>query len=308
MNAVRKHPAFFAGLIALGLFIVGEGWCVFQRVHAARSAQVQLEQRRRELRSIAAVQPAPTADNAARILGDLTRISGVLAALRTSLKGKGPGATLQNTPAPSRRIDAYFDIAAFVEKMRVRALECGVGLKTDERFGFTEYANAGPEPELIRAVFRQRLLAERVLEVLFQAHPRELLALQRERAPATGERVSRNEAASRQTTAHDGDYFEIDPDVSARVRGLVDTMAFRLVFTGQTAALRTFVNQIAELELPLAVRTIEVEPVAMTATVGSLAAGKTPAVLPLVPQSLSRFTVTVEYIELTDVPLPVPVG
>ena len=36
-------------------------------------------------------------------------------------------------------------------------------------------------------------------------------------------------------------------------------MAFRLVFTGQTAALRTFLNQLASFQLPVLVREVEVE-------------------------------------------------
>ena len=44
--------------------------------------------------------------------------------------------------------------------------------------------------------------------------------------------------------------------------GFVDTEAFRFVFTGQTAALRAFLNRLASFELPVLVREVEVEPAA----------------------------------------------
>ena len=52
----------------------------------------------------------------------------------------------------------------------------------------------------------------------------------------------------------------VDPRVTARVKGFIDTMAFRITFTGQTAALRNFVVRLAEFELPILVREVEVEP------------------------------------------------
>ena len=142
------------------------------------------------------------------------------------------------------------------------------------------------------------------------------------------------------------DYFVIDPRVSARVKGYVDTTAFRFVFTSQTAALRNFLNRLASFELPVLVREVEVdaataeesvmvkngeevavksetesetpasvvlagEPVASKGNAAKAVAGKASATArpprtamatPIVSKSLSKYTVTVEFIELVPAP------
>ena len=45
-----------------------------------------------------------------------------------------------------------------------------------------------------------------------------------------------------------------------RAPGFLDSTAFRLVFVGQTSALRAFLNRIGSFELPVLVREVEVEP------------------------------------------------
>jgi hypothetical protein len=296
MDWFRKSPLFFSALIALGLILAGEGWCWFGRARAAGAAQKKYEQKRRELRTLTEVRPALNREVAAEIERDLARTEVALAAMRTELRGRGEAAgLLHDARVPERRPDAYFDIATFVEKMRDRAQAQGVGLKADERFGFAAYANAGPEQELIAPVFRQRLLAQHLLVALFDSRPRQLVSMLRARPLTKAE-----QQAGRAGPAPGGesaDYFEIDPRVSARVPGFVETTAFRVVFVGPTAALRAWLNRLAAFDLPFVVRAVEVEPAGREAGVPAPAAN---AATPLVPQSLSRFSVTVEFIDLAS--------
>jgi hypothetical protein len=130
------------------------------------------------------------------------------------------------------------------------------------------------------------------------------------------------------------DFFAIDPRMSVRAPGVLEATAFRLTFIGQTSSLRAFLNRLARFELPVLVRDVRVEPatvveslpapVAVEAMSGGLAmpepasvvltanspvaprASRTPpaanAVAPLVARVFSRFTVTVEYVELVSPP------
>jgi hypothetical protein len=123
--------------------------------------------------------------------------------------------------------------------------------------------------------------------------------------------------------------------VSVRVPPYVDSTAFRIVFTGQTTVLRGFLNRLASFELPVLVREVEVEPataedssVAATddttaapapdasaattapsivlnaeppaepATKPAVVKVTRPTAAPIVEKPLSKFTVTVEYIDL----------
>ncbi len=134
------------------------------------------------------------------------------------------------------------------------------------------------------------------------------------------------------------DYFTIDPSVSARVAGYLGTTGFRVSFISQTATLRNFLNRLASFELAILVREVEVdvataeeilaqsvaEPAAPTEAVDSspvasvvLSTEQAPPAeekpkaptdrtartsTPIVPKSFSKFTVTVEHIELLPPP------
>ena len=303
MSWGRKYPVFATSLLVLGLLVLAEAGGLTERCVTARTARKRLEQASRELRSLAAIQPAATPENAALIESDLVRTTRVLAAMQAGLATEGPrAARLRDTPAPEHRPDAFFDIAAFVEAMRARAQQAGVALKPDERFGFSTYANEAPESARLAAVFRERQIVQYLLEALLDAQPHQLLSVQRERLAGPARNAAPNPAGAqpgRAPGAGETDYFEIDPRVSARVPGVVETAAFRLSFTGHTAALRTLLNKLAEFELPVVVRAVEVAPADRLAD-GSAPARPDPA--PLVAPPWSRFTVTVEFIALAPFP------
>lgn len=270
---------------------ISVGWSV-ERGFALKKLQAQLRTKQREARNLAQVQPAPTPENEALVAAGLEQANAALAAMRADLTGRSLSVDrLKLQSVPERRPDAFFDIADFVERMRFRAEQAGVGLKSDERFGFAEFAHVGPEQDEIPAVFRQRLVMQYLLEQLFDARPERLLTVRRERPTSA---TSRDTRAT--TTTASADLFEVDPRMTARVPGFVDATAFRLEFTGGTGTLRTFLNRLSTFELPLVVRSVEVErqnePPGLRASEGEIA--------PLVVPATSRFTVTVEYIELTE--------
>jgi hypothetical protein len=223
----------------------------------------------------------------------LIAASNELESLRTQLVPRadlisGP----DKSPVPVERADGYFDIASFIERMRDYAQEQGVELKADERFGFSDYAHTGPAPGDVSLVFKERVAMESLLKALFDARPRQLLAVQRERRATTVEQV--NAATVR------ADTFDWDQRASVRRAGSINARALRISFVSQTASLRTLLNRLAEADLALVVRGVEVAP--MTLAVGRVenAELEKNRPRPLVPQSYSRFTITVELIEGAD--------
>jgi hypothetical protein len=286
--------------------------------------------------------PAPTKEVAATIEADLAKAQRALTTMRGELTGRGPAAERMATAkVPTVRTDAFFDLATFIEKSRELAKKHDVEVRPEaSRFGFSLYANAGPEVDRIAPVFHQRLVAQYLLEALFEAKPRALLSVQRERTFTKKEREERDAAIAALNgapidatmtlpgsgEAEGPDFFELAPAVSARAKDYLDTTAFRIAFTGQTSALRTFLNKLAAFELPVLVREVEVDPAAgeeaaaasdeaepaAPAPVASVvltnkpAAPKAPAKpaapAPIVAKPLSKFTVTVEYIVLVAPP------
>jgi hypothetical protein len=321
MNSLRNHPLFGGALILLSALCLAEiAFALKFRGESAEAAQL-LEARRAELASTAIQRPFPSPENAAAVESDLENSQRVVAAMRASLRGSPERAGAILSAPPASRTDAFFDLARFVERNRERATSAGVAIHADERFGFGLYANEGPEPDLIPGVHRQKAVVDFLLGVLFDARLRELVAVQREvaRIPGAEGRPYIAEVAPQNDTT----FFSVDPRVTARVPGFVDSTGFRITFVGQTGALRDFLNRIAAFELPVIVRSVEIEPMAEpqrtqgpAASAPSLASlfgspvqqpgAPTAATGPvsIVSQNLSRFTVTVEFIELVAPPNP----
>ena len=126
------------------------------------------------------------------------------------------------------------------------------------------------------------------MDALFKAGPDTLIALQRERPRAVGRQVpgarpaKGNPGAPPAATDDARDFLPIDGGVLVRSPGDGPREFFRVEFAGSTPALRELVNQLADFGLPLAVRSVEMEPLA-PATVGR-----------------SRFVVTVELVGPTS--------
>lgn len=304
MSWVRKNPVFAASLLVLGLTVLVEAGLIGERWAAARAVRKRLEGVGRELRALAALAPAPTPENAARIEADLGRARQERAALQADLAPPAPEASRQfSRPVPARRPDAFFDLADFVESTRARARQAGVLLRADERFGFSAYVHEAPEAGQIAAVFRERVVVHYLMEALLTAQPHQLVSIQREHSPElAGIRGRGNPAgspAAGMPGAAGSDYFAIDPRLSLRMPEVIETTAFRLTFTGHTATLRALLNKLAEFELPVVVRAVEVAP---ADRLRDDPAPARPEAQPLVASPWSRFTVTVEFVALASRP------
>jgi hypothetical protein len=258
MNWYRHYPGFAIGLTVCGLVAAGGISLGVERWMASRAEATRLQQRRAELEGVGQVNPAPTREVAAAIEADLARAQAALAAMKTELSGQ-PAAVekLRAVKVPAARTDAFFDLATYVERVKEAAAKAGVQLRPEAaRAGFAQYANEGPETDRIEPVFRQRQLAEHLLNLLLEARPEAIVAIRRERPRTKVEREAEAQALAngQPPPAPEGgdgpDFFTLDPRGSARVPGFVETSAFRLTFQGETAALRLFLNRLAAFELP----------------------------------------------------------
>jgi hypothetical protein len=305
MNWLKRNPLLGAVLVGSVLAIGVEAWLLQQMRTRAARALAGLEQKKQERDWLGRQSPAPSEANEQAITQELELARSVLAGLRAALQSRE--GKLPPPAAPAKPIDAYFDIAAFVEKTRALAARAQVMIKPEERFGFATHSNEGPAEELVPAVFRQRWAAQYLVEALLEARPRALVGVQRERPLTAARREQRNQPAQAGAAVANpagggasGDFFDFDTANSLRVPGQVESEAFRLEFTGQTPALRAFLNSLAALPLPVIVRRVEVEP--LTSESAAAAASEPGAPVPLVTQNLSKFAVVVECVELLPSP------
>jgi len=304
-----------AALLAVGLALE-IGWMLDRR-SAARDSEQAVEQLAERLSAFNEVVPAPTAAVTAMIEVDLTTAGEAVASLRDQLTGRSERARfIETNEPPAQRADMFFEIARFGEAQRAAAREAGVVLRENEAFGFAAYAHSGPALVHVAQVHRQRLLAEYLLEQLWAARPHRFEGLERARPGESNP----PEAPWVANEPGESDYFEIDPQVSARRAGLVRTEPMRVGFTGQTGALRTLLNRLADFDLPVLVRRVEVEPAVAALPAARDAGGRSrdvfagvfgspagdasvsEAPVPLVAENFSRFTVTVEFIDWVNPP------
>jgi hypothetical protein len=365
MHWYRKYPLFASALTLCALLVLGEGWLIYDRFAASRAAQKKLVEREAELMAMKDLVPVPTRPVATAIEADLARARRAVAAMQVELSGRGPAAErLSGAKVPTARTEAYFDLATFVEKTRELAKKNDVEIRPEAaRLGFALYANEGPKEDRIASAFHQRQVVQFVLESLIEARPRSIFSVQRERALNKSEKDALLAAQAAAAAAASGsappepppegtagpgsppepespELFVIDPRVTARAYGYIDTTPVRVVFTGQTAVLRSFLNKLASFELPVLVREVEVdrasaEEIAAAAVVSAEAGNvadaaadtppapsvvlaivpkapaaptsgkplpKVPVAIPIVSKPLSKFTVTVEYLDLVAAP------
>jgi hypothetical protein len=113
--------------------------------------------------------------------------------------------------------------------------------------------------------------------------------------------------------------FTVDPMVTARVPGAINTLAFRIKFISYSESLRILLNDLAKFDLPLVVRSVEAEPAPQDQArllamfnAGTDASATTAAPVdlsnrkPVITENYSEFTLVIEYIELPKPPAAEP--
>jgi hypothetical protein len=325
MQPVRQHPLFYTVILAL-LLLLAAGLVMLIAVRQSLGVIMSdFELRQRQYQSLSESRIAPTSENAREVIADLEQNSQILVQMLDTLNASGSDDLLLFQGVPKSRTDAYFNLATFVERSRQLAEQAGVEVGAEERFGFGAYANEGPDAEFIEAIFKQRRIAEVLLEALFSAKPERLIGVFRDDWELARDEPGGVRPVTRAGNNKVGETFVIDPQVTARVPDVVRTYAFRLEFVGQTASLRTFMNRVAGSDLPLVVRSVDVESHApperrtrgrqredpFAAIADQASSLDLPALqaarVPIVHRNLARFAVTVEFLEIRIEP-PKPAG
>ena len=315
MDALKKNPLFAALLLASVAAVGFEGWQIYATRQRALRAAVQLEAKRQERDWLAHRSPALSEENERAIAADVAALEQKVSDLRTLLAGRGQW--LPAAPAISR--DSYFALGKFTQHLKALAVEQQIALPGDERFGFATYANEGPDADLVAPVHRQRVVIQHLVETLFEARPRSLVGVQRERPLTVAQRTAMRTppapgaapvAAPTRASGQSADFFEPDARLRLHAPGLVEGELYRFEFTGQTQALRAFLNGLVASPLPVVVRAVEVEPAgtdvgatadAETAAAPSTAASAAQLPVPLVTRNFSKFAVVVECVDVLPV-------
>ncbi len=274
MHARRGARWKRVGTVVVVVGAIGASIMVWGEVEAWAVARNQLRLKEREWRALGG--------NVELAQEGLAAIEAEMEARRAEIArwwaASRLGRVERDAEVSGRTEEAFFELAGFVERMRERAAANGVNVKEGERFGFAEFTAVGPERERIAEVMRQRELAEAVLSTLFEAAPEELVACERGESEASERRV------------REMDTFGVDRRWSLGADEIRAT-AYRVRFVGRTDVLRKLLNGLAEAALPMAVTSVDVEPVKGAAAVAGADEGR------FVASGGSEFSVTVERLD-----------
>lgn len=279
MKKWLRQFSFWLALLT-GVALASESaWLEVERRNAHRLT-LSWRQRLHQYEEFAKASPARTLQNEQAMVDEILRLQREVMALRMALfpavDDRADGVK------PEGRIGAYFDVAALIVRLRAVAGAADVLVKSNEHFGFAAYAHEAPLDADLARVQEQCVVGETLLKRLFSARPRELLAVKRTPVSVPSLAVDRQQA----------DHFVLDRGLSLRGEDGWETLAFRIEFSGETSALRRFLEAVAHATELLVVRSVDAAPsgggVAEKVSRKEVATG-------LVAQpAISRFTVTVE--------------
>ncbi|MGB0744484.1 MAG: hypothetical protein ACPGSB_08150 [Opitutales bacterium] len=308
MSFLKKNLLFVVIVVlCTGAFLAGAYLLISEsgKIEKGKRGLAAAETR---LSSLLNADPAPTRDNLATAENNLEELSNELEAIRSNLQR---GAALRTTSDP---ISVMAGIQQYISQFQRATAEkkdeagepAAIETPDDFGFGFKPYVKetTPPEDPTEAAVLdKQRQILSYLLTQLIAADPASIDVVEREVL---------------ETSIEGAKSLTVSDAITARVPGAIDTMAFSITFSGYTYALRDFLNTLAEFELPIVVRNIEVSRPSGRETVvapaessgaGGLAdffgvadSSEENAVpegpKPVIEENISQFTIILEFIEI----------
>ena len=310
MGLFKKNPAFCVFCVAAVLvFAAGATLVVMESGKLSKSKQ-QVASADSQINGLLQANPAPTPANVQAAQQNAAALSAKLLSIRENLE-RGSRLTISNDGTRvmsglQKYISNYRrQVASHKNAAEVAA---PIQIPADFAFGFEKYlkeTNISQDSALVPQLDKQRQVLSYILNQLIAADPAGIQAVERE---ILGEPTSETSG------------FEINPAISARVPGTIDTLAFRVTFTGYTPTLRKFLNNLAQFDLPIVVRSVTVDRPATNAKTanakkpkasniddifGAFAGSSSPVEaapdanqIPVISETESSFTVTLEFIEI----------
>lgn len=345
MKFFKENPIFSTLLVVLLLAFAAGAWFDYSAYEKSRKEDRQESGAETDLRRTLALSPAPTQDNLEAAKANLAALQESLRQQIETTKGSNPDLLVGEVPGNGTellfRLRGYRDQLEREAKQQIpinvneqsvadgNVVNPGVKLPDNFAFGFSRYLHSEvpPRAEDIAEVFLQKQILEYTIEQLLATRPIEIKAVQRETLEVASARTasgrSRASASSEEASKLPTDEFRKGAS-SVAIKDAVNTIGFRLVFTGYTENLRQFMKTLEQFELPLVVRSVSVAPLessvradtrrpgssrgasgldALFGTVATIdptnVAQTRRAQEPVVAENVSEFTVVIEYITVT---------
>lgn len=248
MGLFKKNLVFcILCVVGVLVFAGGSALAVMESGKLSKSKK-QVASVDSQINGLLTANPAPTTENVQAAQQNAQALSAKLLSIREDLQ-RGSRLTLS-----SDGTRVMSGLQKYISNYRKQVAshknadgeDAEIVVPADFAFGFEKYlseTNVWDDPVLVPQLDKQRQVLSYILNQLIAADPAGIQAIEREVLEETGK---------------DAKGFRINSAASARVPGAIDTFAFRVTFTGYTPALRKFLNNLAQFDLPIVVRGVEV--------------------------------------------------
>lgn len=325
---LKKNLLFTIAMVVLAGGLAVEIYMILGQHAAAREVEADFMAKVEEFQRLAGKDVLPHDRNVELTAAEIERQGEEMEMYQASMQGR-EGLSETFADYPTRRSDAFFEIAGFVDEYRSRAVDAGlaVGDVAASHFGFENYATVGPNEDQLAEVHKQQLVMAHILDRIFAARPESLIEVRRPGEAAGSNEGAQDDRGRNPAPAAGAGNFRLNSQLSAAIPDVAETSAYQIVFTGRASTLRSFLNELTSFDMPLIVRNVQVAPASEAperreeqprrrpsrrvertpvpegeATESEVAeVGEAPLGgerIPLVADNLSRFTVAMEFVEV----------
>ena len=316
MGLIKKNILFSLSLCGFMLIAACGVYLLLQQYAKVSQGHAGIARKQMRLQRVRLADPSASIQNVVASEENVIELRQQLAELRANLQ-RSPQmqASLDGVQVMAGIQQFISDFGHSVEThLNGSGKAAPINVDKSMAFGFEAYAQQASVPEAVSAIPRldkQRQVLTYILTQLIDADPQAILSVERELV--AGENLPAQQVQSS---------FRIEPAVSARVVDAIDTLAFRVAFSGYTENLRRFLNNLAQFDWPIVVRSVQVDRLdgqalevkakqpkpksaldELFGTFASTAASSDLAEVeesqkPVVSENASRFMVTLEFIEI----------
>ena len=249
----KKNP-IFVSLLAVCLLVFGAlAFLAFSANGKNSKANLQLRKSEQQLKSLLNSEISLTQINVDASNANIDELSAELERISAELSR---GAQLSREEDGVRVIAS---IQQYISDCQRQAEELvnedgeatPVDLPNDFAFGFDAFFDESDVPESVEEIAylnNQRQVLEFILSKLFASAPSSIESIARQAFPGNLDGAK-----------SDSSIFTIGDAVTAAREGAIETLAFKVAFTGDTASLRTFLSELNQFEYPIVVRSVDVE-------------------------------------------------
>lgn len=310
MGFFRKNPVFYSMLFVLLAACFTGLWYLARLSSTLGELKASYETKSSQYDRYVSAKPSPTRSNLEAIEANYDELYEVYEKALGILKLNTFDERNFYGETPVSRADWSFELHRYKENARYAALSNSIALPESSEFGVRNFSGGAPPAAEMESVHQQIVIMSSLLDTLFDSGIASFETIQRGVKPQKGKPSSAPRAPDNRLYG-EGDYFVVEPGQSLAVPGTLDSYLFRVVFRGQSVALRTFLNRVSNSPLPFVVRGVEadlssergqkqgLEAISENPFSGRESKPRSVATaVPIISDNTSLFAVTIEFLQL----------